>query len=856
MALYALLASQKLPCVTSHRWVILDLNWRGMADAHAFALAHLLSSHLQLVDGSEPDLLSQYSAQQKRHDLDARLIMATTNHLTLVLTEPETRHSVSNVVGPMLLLAGMERQEKTSSNQKPSQAPTSTTALDLLKKVMNLLQMIPAQSDREPAPWIVPGEWQRDIEKLILIDDLHDLGWADFLKKALGIGADEQVFLPCKSPIESCLGRNRNASLMDLLVEQADGGEQLRVNQDVSLSGSQKEIVFLDLRLFSRGAAGEERKTFVRLLKLARQVQEGHGNLPWPGFSQAEIDAVQQCVDTPQLGDGSSEYHIALTLLPRLLALVAPRLPIVIFSSTGQRTILQALERYGTIALEFEKPRLFPGASGVGIAETKQKFLRAFRQAVRIARGRHTVTQLLSKCQGNLLQGSGLSSSDIKHVDLYFDEGGRTNMKSFRIACLAIGHRTLEDSDTFNRWMVGKHLLWGPVDLDSESQSAQHDYLPKCDALTDKDVRYYESNIFVPVNEFLAEQNAQASAYCLVAGREASEGRGSSNLAHPDCLENRYQSLFQQLLELLLFDVLKVQCRDNRNKFSISVYVATRARKKDEFVPEVWEKLPEMFGLATTDDRVRTVTGQNVHILVSQVLALGKTDSLEIAAARASKLQRDVFGVERPRPAHHLADIVARYCRCDRLLHYLPTLQRWTKNGFIEVADVRFKHLLAASRHVREGRLVDALFAFCRAGKISSWAKNMVSECAQALNGWDFIEFCDRIETEVPPPSDPVQRSAVTVEETRYEGSRASRTRVGAQLMGRVSENWKQHPSNPYSFSFIMGNDGQNYFFKEGDLAEGVSRDDIVQGRGVQFTVKRVSADEAGAARNVRLLVQ
>ncbi len=66
---------------------------------------------------------------------------------------------------------------------------------------------------------------------------------------------------------------------------------------------------------------------FKTLLTLARQV-EGDSwakeDLPWAGFTSQELQSIENCIADQKVE--TDDYLIALTLLPRLIALVDPHI--------------------------------------------------------------------------------------------------------------------------------------------------------------------------------------------------------------------------------------------------------------------------------------------------------------------------------------------------------------------------------------------------------------------------------------------------------------------------------------------------------------------------------------------------
>ena len=71
---------------------------------------------------------------------------------------------------------------------------------------------------------------------------------------------------------------------------------------------------------------------------------------------------------------------------------------------------------------------------------------------------------------------------------------------------------------------------------------------------------------------------------------------------------------------------------------------------------------------------------------------------------------------------------------------------------------------------------------------------------------------------------------------------------VGALLTGTV----KRRP-HWIDYAFIRTSDGNEYHFRSGDLEPGLYFDDVQDGRSVEFIVRRLPTDKAGAAHNVRL---
>jgi len=294
-------------------------------------------------------------------------------------SNPGDRHAITNLMGPEVLLSRMD-------SAAAHDLPFASSSLSALRNLMRCLGLV-VEQDREEAPWVSPDEWKESDPQFILLDDLAGLGWADFLKQALGIPkGDDQRFAVFTRPDAREFGPERNRTILEML---RDENGKLRIKQGLQLvPGDEMPILFLDLRLFS-GRTDDEMKFSEDLLALAQQVEQGETNineLSWPGFNSGDLKAVERCTREKKIE--CDEYYIALTLLPRLIALVDPPLPIGLFSSTGRRRIAVALKDYGNVITEFDKPRLFGDVSRDVVGEVRVRFESALKRALSLARGR------------------------------------------------------------------------------------------------------------------------------------------------------------------------------------------------------------------------------------------------------------------------------------------------------------------------------------------------------------------------------------------------------------------------------------------------------------------------------------
>ena len=704
-----------------------DPHRRSDADDYERALKQLLAPHLYCI-GEHTDLhiLKELSGTRWIAPWQRKAIR---RHLRTLLTEPSHRHAISNIVGPLVL--------GVAANELPLPEQDKRVLL-YLHTVLYRLGLLGEPSEGQ-WPWV--SEKQVNLApqaSFVLIDDMADLGWEALLRKALGLDQHDTRLVTFRSP---------EAILKSLL----DDNGRLRLNKGLQFPGvSQAAILFLDLRLFARGRPVDEFQFFEALLQAASQATRP-SDLPWKRgrFTKTELRMVRRCIDQ-RLLEGE-DYYAALTLLPRLIALVDPQLPIVLFASTGQRRILEALKPYGTIITEFEKPRLFVETGPQIVDQTHMRFERAFRQAIRLLMARITLRRLRSQtCESERRRPEEAAGRIAEpYVEIYFDEAGKATRRDFVVGGVALVHEAERVAEELNQRMIQAGLVWGPSDIREEPQPG--DCLPKeFNGWGDLNKR-----VLNPVARILKELSVLPVGFCLRRGPVVPTS-DSLNLASPACLDNVYRTLVLQALEVLLFEVLPWLLSEK--PFRCAVHVATRIRTQPSGAGgEEWSELPRRYGVnvITPSDGgppfFQSVHSDSVYPMVAEVLARHPETKAQVSAARGARLvylntYRGYSALPRkqelPRPAHFLADIVARFGLGPRR----GPLKTWLERGFVSIADEQFDCLLSACRHARARRHVDALLlAAAGASEIDSWANPRVAKSLDALAGPDFVQFCERL---------------------------------------------------------------------------------------------------------------
>jgi hypothetical protein len=673
------------------------------------------------------------------------LIRRVWNARLLVPAGPRDRHAIANLVGPQLLLSSMKSRPVYADPQGPA-------CLHALLSFMRASGLIESGLKDAAAPWISPEEWisaRGGAEtSIFLLDDMHALGWAKFLRLALGIGRDRdrRNFFAWDQPDAQKFGPHGNLSLIDMLTD--DEG-RLRVNGGFNLPRKAAgAILCLDLRLFSQRSEEEEFAFYARLLVLALQTEgdESRADLPWRGFTGRELDAVRACVERR---DGEGEgYLVALTLLPRLIALVDPMLPIILFSSTGQRRVIEMLKDYGSIITDFDKPRFFGGLKGESAGETRGRFLSAFSKALTLLNGRRVCKSFPSPRVGPTAPAAR------PYVEIYVDESEDVSHPQFRVGGLAIIFDGERQAQRLNEEMVRAGLVWGSTDVDEKPA--------KCLPKQSWPAADFEKRIFRPVQSILGALGVpEALGFSLSAPADLMWA-DSSDLTNPSCMDNVYRSLILRILEALFFEVIPGRLNQSVPSFTCGVYIATRTRHlSDADPPSAWDQadrgnMTRRFGVKVKKSQkgslyFNSVTSETAYPMVAQVRALQPEADIRVSYARGSQLFYGIntsYPESLPRPAHLLADLAVRFSKSTSALSVQPTLSAWLKNGFTAVADESFEAALRACRHARAGRNVEAIAeALERAAPrhVAAWALPRITRSVAALNGREFIGLCSRL---------------------------------------------------------------------------------------------------------------
>jgi len=290
------------------------------------------------------------------------------------LASPENRHSVANYLAPAILAASFPAKLKAFVVERIESNSVERLAITRLAKSLDLW---PTRQEEAKIPegGVVQGARHLHLpffpEKpvFLLLDDQLELGYRDIVTTVLfGEGrtpSKDGSQLQClKGPLE----------LLDSLSVVKDwmAPRVLRWN-GIPLAG-----LFLDLRLWNREQ--EAARVIAHILSAAQRV----------GASGAGDDAMQRALSAAAstvAGKNTQREQLdALALLPLLLSHYDASLPIIVFSSTQQRRVTEALGHRHNIITTFSKPVL-AGYDSSG--DELGILVEAVRQALSLQPGRH-----------------------------------------------------------------------------------------------------------------------------------------------------------------------------------------------------------------------------------------------------------------------------------------------------------------------------------------------------------------------------------------------------------------------------------------------------------------------------------
>lgn len=537
-------------------------------------------------------------------------------------SDREAHHAVSNVIGALLLSGGdFERHPGDSA----------------LPCLLSLAEIAGARVGLGAPcyPWLEP-DLQREIGSALLFDDMADL-WVGFLRGALGLNGglpDRHLFSTSPNHFYENLIGLENGSGRGGLCERLRAflkSRRAHLSPADLIAGASPDdrnfVLFLDVRLFSASMIGACRGGFYRELAeiglelLAKPVRR----LSWLSkTSQSKLEMELK------LMAGGEEPPGVDTMLPRLLSLLDPTVPIVLFTSTHHSDLIDPLRDYGNIITSFRKPVLKGMATewGETVSDLQKELRFALEQAARILRVRRVIHSFRDMAVEGATDAQSVVIPARKEghlVEVFFDESlvppKQTTMCVGGIVVVRAldegGNPTPSDQAIVDA-LHARHLLWGwspevapedyeiPLDgIDSRTYSPKGNSLKYAEG---EGLRRVEEQVeavravlgkngtFFPF-AFVAERSPRNTPNWMSVGDAAS--------AAESILDGTLRQLIRHAVEGLLF---RANCfRDVRNnaKSKFALDFGTRWYPLPPFAMEGMALLQQNYGVVIHSSRER-----------------------------------------------------------------------------------------------------------------------------------------------------------------------------------------------------------------------------------------------------------
>lgn len=508
--------------------------------------------------------------------------------------EADDHHAIANLIGPMLLMGD------TSQDDSNMQA---------LRCLMEAIGLVPRkfrdgmeEDDvgtgrailREGHAWYVKDSREKKL-KLLVLDDQWRQGWGEVICRAVGV--PYQSVAGDGSGLVS-LGLNASgievkaAESAEWLIQKLEenGANDRRFKLSLDDDADAEELLFLDLRLFSGKPIKDEANFIERLAHIAERFPAG-GKSPWPGFTADELSRVREWTTLANENGATNElrndprYHVALTILARIISLVDLSYPVVLFSSTGKKRIVEPLRGYGNVITIFGKPEILVLNHNDYIEVARDQFSAAMKSARLILNARKRCRDFVDTTNPyHKAISKPLGSSKFYHVEFYVDE---TNPHESALKDLGPIRRDTTQRDT--GWRVGGCFA---VFEGNSSEEAMANADRFEDNLVQEGVRYFvlDSNGPQPLKvieekghscqPFLSKAIKTNPPVCLgIASlyQETNAIRPSDvnffDVHHDDQL---YLSTLNALVEAFLFESLPAIFGTRAESVSLSLFAANR----------------------------------------------------------------------------------------------------------------------------------------------------------------------------------------------------------------------------------------------------------------------------------------
>jgi len=367
----------------------------------------------------------------------------------------ERHHAISNVLGALLL----QMQVGTTTERGQPSIPEYISALVQALHMKQTTPRNPVRFDR-PQSWLT-AEQQQSLRGALIIDDLAEL-WTPFLANALGfVGSESSRFIaPPQGTSVECIKAlpNRLRSFLKSGRSRLDASDLVPGRHHVTTDFA----LFLDLRLFPTASTASN-GFFQQVALFGTELLTSDRHLPW--LTPESKEGLKK--ELSGVLARSKKAVPQETLFPRLLSLVDPTLPIVIFSSTHSSEFVDPFRDFGNIIVHFRKPilRQIQADWADELPELRSAFQQAMSQACCILRARRNLAYLAQSVQDI---AHDQTPRNCRAIEIFTDESHlRQDESCFRqeeiysigaVIVLAENHETIR---TFCQALENERIHWG-----------------------------------------------------------------------------------------------------------------------------------------------------------------------------------------------------------------------------------------------------------------------------------------------------------------------------------------------------------------------------------------------------------
>ena len=427
---------------------------------------------------------------------------------------------------------------------------------------------------------------------VVVVDDQASPGWGSLFERLLGrtgqtnlkAGQDPALFL-----MTSPKALIRTLKLASLVSASLKCAAPMGAENNPEIVAHYGKRVFdaphwtteeTNLRFFI--AKGREEEEWYRELACAALQVSGCQGLAWGSFDEIERGLLARMADWKALDWLSDEVvALKLSLLPRLCAFRWPSVPIILFSHTRNRQLIDHLANYSNIFIAAPKPNLL----GLSADHEIREFGLKFEQELKAADG-------LLRLQSEILLASRAHSqaqdrfvwevpdqAAYYQIVIAFDESGDfgSDKNSAVAAIILVARGTTKADAEEHAFLFQERLRAEGVHFNSNAPY-YHESKKPGNTLRGCNPRQKQSSIEEAVRavteEFARDQKAWLAGFCLTTSIDV----GVNPYIYRD---NVYLSVVQQAVRLFFCQWLPAVGLDNADNVRISMWFADKQTSFD-----------------------------------------------------------------------------------------------------------------------------------------------------------------------------------------------------------------------------------------------------------------------------------